>query len=81
MPKHVVVIYAINYTYLYHHIVVLDRYTNSNLVYYKHNGDDGPYDFRKRFSDADDIEYKELVKKPKHVKQLKEHINLSRISL
>jgi len=23
--------YVINYTYLYHHIVVLDRYTNSNL--------------------------------------------------
>jgi len=33
-----------NYTYLYHHIVVLDRYTNSNLVYYKHKGDDEPYD-------------------------------------
>jgi len=25
-------IYVINYTYLYHHIVVLDKYTNSNLV-------------------------------------------------
>ena len=23
---------------------MLDRYTNSNLVYYKHNGDDEPYD-------------------------------------
>ena len=43
-PKHVVVLYVINYTYLYHHIVVLDRYTNSSLVYYKHNGDDEPYD-------------------------------------
>jgi len=32
------------YTYLYHYIVVLDKYTNSNLVYYKHNGDDEPYD-------------------------------------
>ena len=42
--KHVVVLYVINYTYLYHHIVVLDRYTNSNLVYYKYNGDDEPYD-------------------------------------
>jgi len=44
-PKHVVVLYAINYTYLYHHIVVPDRYTHSNLVYYKHNGDDEPYDY------------------------------------
>ena len=33
-PKRVVVLYVINYTYLYHHIVVLDKYTNSNLVYY-----------------------------------------------
>ena len=33
------------YTYLYHYIVVLDKYTNSNLVYYKHNGDDEPYDW------------------------------------
>jgi len=31
-PKHVFFLYVINYTYLYHHIVVLDRYTNSNLV-------------------------------------------------
>jgi len=60
---------------------VLDRYTNSNLVYYKHNGDDEPYDFHKRFSGADEIEYKELVKKPKHEIQLKENITLSRISL
>jgi len=36
--------YVINYTYLYHHIVVLDKYTHSNLVYYKHNGDDKPYE-------------------------------------
>jgi len=43
-PKHVVVLYVINYTYLYHHIVVLDRYTHSNLVYYTHNGDDETYD-------------------------------------
>jgi len=43
-PKHVVVLSVINYTYLYHHIVVLDKYKNSNLVYYKHNGDDEPYD-------------------------------------
>ena len=43
-PKHVVILYVINYTYLYHHIVVLDKYTHSNLVYYKHNGDDKPYD-------------------------------------
>jgi len=35
-PKHVVDLYVINYTYLYHHIVVLDKYTHSNLVYYKH---------------------------------------------
>jgi len=25
-------------TYLYHHIVVLDKYIHPNLVYYKHNG-------------------------------------------
>ena len=30
------------YTYLYHHIVVLDKYTHSNLVYYKHKGDEEP---------------------------------------
>ena len=42
---HVVDLYVINYTYLYHHTVVLVRYTNFNLVYYKHNGDDEPYDF------------------------------------
>ena len=29
-PKHVVGLYVINYTYIYHHTVVLDRYTNSN---------------------------------------------------
>ena len=43
-PKHVFVLYVIDYTYLYHHIVVLDRYTNSNLVYYIHNKDDEPHD-------------------------------------
>ena len=32
------------YTYLYHHIDVLDKYVHSNLVYYKHNGSDKPYD-------------------------------------
>jgi len=37
-PKYVVVLYVINCKYLYHHIVVLDKYTNSNIVYYKHNG-------------------------------------------
>ena len=42
-PKHVVDLYVINYTYLYRHIVVLDKYTHSNLVYYKHNGDDETY--------------------------------------
>jgi len=26
-------------------IIVLDKYTHSNLVYYKHNGDDEPYDY------------------------------------
>jgi len=31
-PKHVVVLYVIDYTYLYHHIVVLDNYTHSYLV-------------------------------------------------
>jgi len=36
--------YVINYTYLYHRIVVSDKYTHSNLVYYKHNGYDEPYD-------------------------------------
>ena len=34
-PKHVVVLYVINYTYLYHHIVLLDKYTNSNLDVHK----------------------------------------------
>jgi len=29
------VLYVINYTYLYHHTVVLDTYTHSNLVYYE----------------------------------------------
>jgi len=43
--KNVVVLYVINYTYLYHHTVVLDKYAISNLVYYKHNGDDEPYEF------------------------------------
>ena len=33
----------LHYTYLYHHIVVLDKYTHSNLVYYKHNGADEPF--------------------------------------
>jgi len=47
-PKHVVGLYVINYTYLYHRIVVSDRYTNSNLVYYKHNGDDEPYDYSRQ---------------------------------
>jgi len=37
------------YTYLYHHIVVLDMYIHSNLVYYKHNEDDEPYDFHSCF--------------------------------
>jgi len=32
-PKHVVVLYVTNYTYLYHHIVVLDKYTHSSLVF------------------------------------------------
>jgi len=45
-PKYVVVLYVINYTYLYQHIVVLDKYIHSNLVYYKHNGDDEPYDYK-----------------------------------
>jgi len=33
------------YTYLYHHIVVLDKYIHSNLVYYKDSEDDEPYDY------------------------------------
>ena len=49
-PKHVVDLYVINYTYLYHHIVVLDRYTHPNLVYYKHSGDDEPYEGFARFA-------------------------------
>jgi len=36
-PKHVVVLYVINYTYLHHYIVVLDRYTNSNLDPFPHH--------------------------------------------
>ena len=43
-PKHVVVLYVINYTYLYHQIVVLDRYTNFTLIYYKHKEDDENYE-------------------------------------
>jgi len=35
------------HTYLYHNIVVLDKYLHSNLVYYKHSGDDEPYEIRK----------------------------------
>ena len=31
-PKYVVDPYVINYTYLYQHIVVLDKYTHSNLI-------------------------------------------------
>jgi len=42
------------YTYLYHHIVVLDKYIHSILVYYKHNGDDELYEYgvllRRHFS-------------------------------
>jgi len=37
------------YTYLYHHIVVLDKYIHSNLVYYKHNEYDEPYDILRLF--------------------------------
>ena len=32
------------YTYLYHHIAVLDKYIHSSLVYYEHDGDDEPHD-------------------------------------
>jgi len=39
------------YTYLYHHIVVLDKYIHSNLVYYKHSEDDEPYDYGNHFED------------------------------
>jgi len=31
------------------YIVVLDKYTHSNLVYYKHNGDDEPYENNQSF--------------------------------
>ena len=44
MPKHVDDLYVINYTYLYHHIVVLDKYTHYSLVYHKHSADDETYD-------------------------------------
>jgi len=37
------------YTYLCHHIVVLDKFIHSNLVYYKHNGDDEPSESSLRF--------------------------------
>ena len=44
------------YTYLYHHIVVLDKYIHSNLVYYnKHNEDDEPYDSDMEFSEKPSI--------------------------
>jgi len=58
-PKHVVVLYVINYIYLCHRIVVLDRSTHSNLVYYKHNGDDEPYDLNSEFSAV----VKEVIRK------------------
>jgi len=32
VPKHVVDLYVINYAHLYHHIVVLDKYTHFNQV-------------------------------------------------
>jgi len=32
------------YTYLYRHIVVLDKYIHSKLVYYKRNREDEPFD-------------------------------------
>jgi len=41
---HVSALFIGQYTYLYHNIVVLDKYTHSNLVYYKHNWDDELYD-------------------------------------
>ena len=51
-PKHVVGSLCNKfYTYPYHHIVVLDKYIHSNLVYYKHNGDDEPYDIVGQFRD------------------------------
>jgi len=31
---------------------MLDKYTHSNLVYYKHNGDDEPYDYLSSFMEA-----------------------------
>jgi len=43
--KHVVNLYVINYTYLYHRTVVLDKYTQT-LIYCNHNGDDKPYDHK-----------------------------------
>jgi len=30
-PKHIVDFYVINYTYLYQHIVVLDKYTHTPI--------------------------------------------------
>ena len=48
-PKHVVDIYVINYTYLYHHIVVLDKYAHPSLIYCKHDGDNKPYDLTAYF--------------------------------
>ena len=36
-PKHAVDLYVINYTNLYHHIVVLDKYTHSNLPVFVFN--------------------------------------------
>jgi len=45
-PKHIVVLYVINYIYIYiHQIVVLDsRYTPIYFIIKKHNEDDEPYD-------------------------------------
>jgi len=41
------------YTYLYHHIVVLDKDIHSTLVFYKHNGDDEPYESNGAFGWTD----------------------------
>ena len=38
-------IWLINCTYLYHHTVVLDRYTHCNIVHYKHNGVDETFEY------------------------------------
>ena len=50
-PKHLVVLYVIIiyiYIYIYTLHSCVRQYIHCNIVYYKHNADDNPYDFLKK---------------------------------